>query len=185
MSGISLAKDPYKVSDISSQIEHVRISGDVQSLCDEAAKHIERGIVILWQLHAVTWGRFANEQITLAGGVEVNPLYITELRVFDENAELYLLRSGDEFTGRWRIDGTGEEVQYYIDSFSPLWGTREENVTGSYAVLADRERGLRMEVPVEEEAEQYGLLTRGYIVADENTGQAGYDDHRFVKIDSV
>lgn len=184
MSGISLAKETYELGEISSQIEHVCISGDVQALCDEAAKHIEHGIVILWQLHAVTWGRFANGQITLAGGVKANPLYIRELRIFDENTELHLLHCGDAFTGRWRIDGTGEEVQY-IDSFSPLWGTREENVTGSYAVLADRERGLRMEVPVEEEAEQYGLLTRGYIVADENTGQAGYGDHRFVKIDSV
>lgn len=184
MSGISLAKEPYKVSDISSQIEHVHIAGDVQSLCDEAAKHIEHGVVILWQLHAVTWGQFVSGQITLAGGAEANPLYIRELRVFDENAELHLLHSGDAFTGRWRIDGTGEEVQY-IDSFSPLWGSRESDVAGGYAVLADRERGLRMEVPVEAESEQYGLLTRGYIVADENTGQAGYGDHRFIGIAPV
>ena len=184
MSGRNFAKDPYKLDETSSQIEHVRISDDVRVLCDEAAKHIERGIVILWQLHAVTWGRFTDGRINLAGGADVNPLYIRELRVFDENAELHLLHCGDEFAGRWRIDGTGEEMQY-IDSFSPLWGTREGTVADGYAVLADRERGLRMEVPVEEVSEQYGLLMRGYIIPDASTGQAGYGDHRFVEIASV
>jgi CRISPR-associated protein, TIGR03984 family len=184
MSGISVAKERYNVRETASQIEHMHLLADMQSLCAEISKHIARGIVVLWQLHAVTWGRFADGRITLAGNADVNPIYIREVRVFDENAELHLLRRGDEFTGRWRIDGTGEEMQY-IDSFSPLWGTREGGVADGYAVLADRERGLRMEVPVEAESGQYGLLVRGYIIPDANTGQAGYGDHRFVKIASV
>lgn len=180
MNGIDLAKEPYELRQERSTVTHVRIPADLQALCAEAARHIACGTVILWQLHAVTWGRFEGGAITCAGGAAVEPLYWQELRIFDENAELHLVRRGDALVGRWRLDGEGEETSY-VDNFSPLWGTRE-TITDGYAVLSDSERKLRMEIPVQQAAAYYGLVTRGYIVADAETGQAGYGDYRFVAI---
>ena len=52
-----------------------------------------------------------------------------------------------------------------------------------YVRLRDDGRGLEMIVPCGDiNAEQYGLVTRNYIEADEQTKQAGYTDYRFVRI---
>ena len=136
--------------------------------------------VVLWQMDAVRWGRWQSGQLTMADGEPLEAVYLQEIRVFDEQEELHLVRQGNRFSGRLVQDGAGEACSY-VDSLARLWGERTAAADG-FVQLQDKARKLLLTVPCTEEAACYGLVTRNYIGYAEKTGQAGYTDYRFVKI---
>ena len=139
--------------------------------------------VVVWQVHGITWGRWQNGSLKLAGDAAKKCSLWLELRVFNEEEELHLKKSGDMWLGRWRKDGAGEATEY-VDSISRFWGERVEaaDAPEGYMKLEDAARKLKQILPqAEEHAKYYGLVTRSYI-GYEVTGQAGYADYRYVRI---
>ena len=139
--------------------------------------------VVVWQVHGITWGRWQNGSLKLAGDAAKKCSLWLELRVFNEEEELHLKKSGDLWLGRWRKDGVGEATEY-VDSISRFWGEMVEaaDLPEGYMKLEDAARKLKQILPqAEERAKYYGLVTRSYI-GYEATGQAGYADYRYVRI---
>ncbi len=170
-----------------SVVPDVRIEPTPEALEAELKKHgLLRGLAVVWQMQNVLWGRAEDGRISLSDGGPLTPEYWQELRIFNEDAELHLTRRGGALFGRFRSDAGGEKAFEYIEATSPLWGVRDEDqsgVPGGYVRLRDDGRGLEMIVPCGDvNVEQYGLVTRNYIEADEQTKQAGYTDYRFVRI---
>ncbi len=165
--------------------DHIELSAE--ALEAELKKHgLLRGLAVVWQMQNVLWGRVEDGQLSLSSGGPLSPEYWQELRIFNEGAELHLTRRGGALSGRFRADAGGDQAVEFIETSSPLWGVRDEDqsgVPGGYVRLRDDGRGLEMIVPCGDvNAEQYGLVTRNYIEADEDTKQAGYTDYRFVRI---
>jgi CRISPR-associated protein (TIGR03984 family) len=113
----------------------------------------------------------------------IDPKYVQRLRVFNQDEELLLWRSGDGFKGRCRKDGEGDEVDV-VDAKQVLFGTDARAVgNGGYSEIFE-ERGTRLVLPFEnlqvnEAQKRIALKTRNYI--DYNAAhQATYVDCRFV-----
>ena len=139
--------------------------------------------VVVWQVHGIVWGCWQNGSLKLAGDAAKKCSLWLELRVFNEEEELHLKKSGDLWLGRWRKDGAGEATEY-VDSISRFWGEMVEaaDLPEGYMKLEDAARKLKQILPqAEEHAKYYGLVTRSYI-GYEATGQAGYADYRYVRI---
>ena len=167
---------------------NVHIEPTLEALEAELKKHgLLRGLAVVWQLQNVLWGRVADGVLSLSDGKATTPEYWQELRVFNDAAEIHLIRRGNTLVGRFRSDAGGDKDMEYIDAESPLWGVRDEedgnDVPQGYVRLKDDGRGLRWIVPDDGgDAKQYSLVTRNYIGVDQETKQAGFPDYRFVGI---
>jgi len=117
---------------------------------------------------------------------------IQKLRVFNNNAELFVWRTSlDGHRARLRTDesGTGQGI---VDANQVLFGTEAKPANGNalYSILTEK-RGTEIILPLAglgiKDAEinvQEGRLcihTRSYIGTIEETGQATYEDVRFVE----
>lgn len=169
-------------------IKRVEIENSASTLTETLKKYdLTRGLAVVWQMQAVCWGRIENGQLVIAGGGDLTPEYWQELRLFNDDAELHLVRKGGTLSGRFRSDAGGVEPIRYIDAASPLWGVRDKDqhdVPKGYVRLSDYGRGLEMVVPddIDGTPEQYALITRNYVESDKETKQAGYTDYRFAGI---
>ncbi len=94
---------------------------------------------------------------------------IRKIRVFDENKELYLWRkSVDEFSGRLRHDGEGDEAMYYDTSLL---------VFGDDKQIGRENSGREIELPVDNTG---SVMTRNYLEYNE-IDQIGIIDYRIIK----
>ena len=178
-------EDQMYIQQGSSERLAVSLERNETALCEKLETlGMKEANVVVWQVHGITWGRWQNGSLKLAGDTAKKCSLWLELRVFNEEEELHLKKSGDLWLGRWRKDGAGEATEY-IDSIARFWGKRVESgadVPEGYMKLEDTARKLTQTLPkVEESAKYYGLLTRSYI-GYEATGQAGYMDYRYVRI---
>ena len=178
-------EDQMHIQQGSSEMLRINLARNEAALCEKLAElGMKEASVVLWQVHGITWGRWLDGALHLAGETAKKPALWLELRVFNEEEELHLKKSGDSWRGRWRRDGAGETTEY-IDSIARFWGKRVESaadVPEGYMKLEDTARKLTQTLPkVEESATYYGLVTRSYI-GYEATGQAGYVDYRYVRI---
>ncbi len=150
------------------------------------AQKLERdGNVVVWFDDCIVWGTYRDGEIFLADESALHPPYVQEMRIFNREEELYLRKSRGFFLWRYRKDGDGGEIEY-VDCLSRLWGKaeRKENAPAGYVLLEDRQRKIALTIPAGELcAPYYGLVTRNYIEYDNETGQAGYGDYRFVAIE--
>lgn len=177
-------EDQMYIQQGSSERLAVSLARKEAALCEKLETlGMKEANVVVWQVHGITWGRWQNGSLKLAGDAAKKCSLWLELRVFNEEEELHLKKSGDLWLGRWRKDGAGEATEY-VDSISRFWGERVEaaDAPEGYMKLEDAARKLKQILPkVEESATYYGLVTRSYI-GYEATGQAGYADYRYVRI---
>lgn len=168
----------------SSERRPLSLARSEAALCEKLEElGMKEGAVVVWQVQGIAWGRWQGGSLKLAGDAAKKCSLWLELRVFNEEEELRLKKSGDLWIGRWRRDGAGETTEY-VDSISRFWGERAEaaDAPEGYMELEDAARKLKQILPqVEERAKYYGLVTRSYIGYEE-TGQAGYADYRYVRI---
>ena len=89
---------------------------------------------------------------------------VKELRAFDENKELHLVKQGSSFTGRVRIDNQGESCEIY-DELQLMWGKSincENGITELY-----EDRGIKIQLPVEVcENQRVAVKIRSYISSE-------------------
>lgn len=177
-------EDQMCIQQGSSERLAVSLARKEAALCEKLETlGMKEANVVVWQVHGIVWGCWQNGSLKLAGGVAKNCSLWLELRVFNEEEELHLKKSGDLWLGRWRKDGAGEATEY-VDSISRFWGEMVEaaDLPEGYMKLEDAARKLKQILPqAEEHAKYYGLVTRSYI-GYEATGQAGYADYRYVRI---
>lgn len=177
-------EDQMCIQQGSSERLAVSLARKEAALCEKLETlGMKEANVVVWQVHGITWGRWQNGSLKLAGDAAKKCSLWLELRVFNEEEELHLKKSGDMWLGRWRKDGAGEATEY-VDSISRFWGERVEaaDAPEGYMKLEDAARKLKQILPqAEERAKYYGLVTRSYI-GYEATGQAGYADYRYVRI---
>ena len=177
-------EDQMCIQQGSSERLAVSLERNETALCEKLETlGMKEANVVVWQVHGITWGRWQNGSLKLAGDAAKKCSLWLELRVFNEEEELHLKKSGDLWLGRWRKDGAGEATEY-VDSISRFWGEMVEaaDLPEGYMKLEDAARKLKQILPqAEEHAKYYGLVTRSYI-GYEATGQAGYADYRYVRI---
>lgn len=177
-------EDQMCIQQGSSERLAVSLARKEAALCEKLETlGMKEANVVVWQVHGIAWGCWQNGSLKLAGDVAKNCSLWLELRVFNEEEELHLKKSGDLWLGRWRKDGAGEATEY-VDSISRFWGEMVEaaDLPEGYMKLEDAARKLKQILPqAEEHAKYYGLVTRSYI-GYEATGQAGYADYRYVRI---
>lgn len=177
-------EDQMCIQQGSSERLAVSLARKEAALCEKLeVLGMKEANVVVWQVHGIVWGCWQNGSLKLAGDAAKKCSLWLELRVFNEEEELHLKKSGDLWLGRWRKDGAGEATEY-VDSISRFWGERVEaaDAPEGYMKLEDAARKLKQILPqAEERAKYYGLVTRSYI-GYEATGQAGYADYRYVRI---
>lgn len=89
---------------------------------------------------------------------------VKELRAFDENKELHLVKQGSSFTGRVRIDNQGESCEIY-DELQLMWGKSINCENGMTELYEDR--GIRIQLPVEiRENQRVAVKIRSYISSE-------------------
>lgn len=142
----------------------------------------EPATLAVWSAASVRWAKWDGKEMHFAGEKPEASL-VYELRLFNRDKEIHLVRRGNRFTGRCIIDGEGEPSAY-VDSFSRLWGEKISESHG-FVTSRDKDRKIELTVPCEEKGKYYGLTTRNYVGTNEETGQAGYRDYRFVSIEAA
>lgn len=121
---------------------------------------------------------------------DVNLENLIKLRIFDANTELFVWRTNlGGFKGRLRTDGAGTSTDV-VDARQVIFGTKAEPTGVSYMKLLEK-RGTEIILPLAEIGitdnainDKDGRLcihTRSYIGVIEETGQATYEDVRFVE----
>jgi len=116
--------------------------------------------------------------------------FVQRLRLFNEQEELLIWRSGVDFYGRFRRDGEGNPTEV-VEAYQVLFGTKKENY-GNYTRI-NEDRGTALILPdeweVDEKKKRVAILTRNYIgyTGEENHPTspplATYVDCRFIKFD--
>ena len=165
---------------------------DIKSDGDILENTPENAWFIAYLYHRVVIGRIENKQFVYYKQKEqdVTLSKILKLRVFNDNAELFVWRTNlGGYNARLRKDGTGEE-QGVVDAHQVLFGTKAELIDNTYLKLTE-ERGTEIILPLKElniseedvnnHQERLCIHTRSYIGFIEDTGQATYVDIRFVE----
>ena len=115
---------------------------------------------------------------------------IQKLRVFNRTAELFVWRTKlGKYKGRLKIDETGSE-QEVVDAWQVLFGTEAEMLDKTYSKLKEK-RGTEIILPlndlgidkneINDHTGRLCIHTRSYIGTIEATGQATFEDVRFVE----
>lgn len=86
---------------------------------------------------------------------------IRELRVFGENGEIHVWRTGEEFSWRVREDGVGEKIEY-ADQEQLLWGDKADS-DGLSVVDSGRGNRIVFSVPVTNWNLPVKMTVRNYI----------------------
>ncbi|WP_405746696.1 CRISPR-associated protein Csx19 [Anaerovibrio slackiae] len=190
MSTANIVKYPYKAVSCLTSRKRV-MAGSWQELLTVLAEALpEGGLVTAWLPQQVLWGRYDGKGFTFAKASSLTE-NVLEMRVFSKEAEVYARNRGDNTylvrichdysAGAAAAGAEGMETEY-VDSLSRLWG-ENAGVADGYAVLQDKDRKIRLEIPVDANHCKYGLVTRNYIGYTENN-QAGYVDSRYVAIEN-
>lgn len=101
-----------------------------------------------------------------------------ELRAFNESKELHLVKQGNRFTGRIRIDNEGEDCEVY-DELQLIWGKALKSENGITELYEDR--GIKINLPVEiKENQRAALKIRSYL----SNKKFEFVDFRIMSIES-
>lgn len=149
---------------------------------------------IAYLYHRVVIGRIKNKQFVYYNQEEKDVILskIVKIRIFNEDSELYVWKTGSQgYKARLRTDGKGME-QGIVEARQVLFGTEAKPAKddSEYSVLTEK-RGTEIILPLKQTGIQNNeindrkgricICTHSYIGFIEETGQATYEDVRFVK----
>lgn len=154
------------------------------SALEETMRHFnEDGYVVAYLTYGVYVGRYKNREFEFYEKLELNPDFIIRLRIFNENQELYIWKTGNKLSGRLRIDTDGSSTPV-IDAYQVLWGTDKKELKDGWTRIFE-ERGTELILPffditVDNSKKRLFLKTRNYIDFHSHIYLATYIDCRFV-----
>lgn len=139
--------------------------------------------VVAHFVNCVRLGYYQAEKFTFADGAELEEKYLVQLRIFNEQEELYLQKHGAGYYLQYINDENGENTLPTVDSVSQFFGHNTDKACAAgFAELWEAGRKIRLVLPVDKQADEYALRTRSYVQFDEKTGQAGYAYYRWLDI---
>ena len=178
----------YKIRKTSSK--PVNITEDNDILMNSP----ENGWFIAYLFHRVVIGRIKNGKFeyyqNAKNSNDVTLSNMLKLRVFNKDTELFVWRTNPGgYKARIRTDKVGEK-QGVVDARQVLFGTRAGKLDEKYSILKE-DRGTEIILPlndlgiqvadINKEKGRLCIHTRAYIGIIEDTGQATYEDVRFVE----
>ena len=145
-------------------------------------------LVVVYLDYTVLVGRYKNKGFEFYNNYILDdPKYIQRLRIFNEDEELLLWRSGSGFKGRYRKDGDGDEIDV-VDAEQVLFGTDKtdkEDLGNGFTRIFEK-RGTEIILPFtgldvkdKTEGKRVFIQIRNYINYNK-ASQATYIDCRFV-----
>lgn len=168
-----------------SKLESVKIEANLEAVTEKIKENFgKKAIIVTWQFNCVKWGQYQAGEILFSDNEEWNINLCHEVRIFDEGKELHLMKDGKMLVGRLVVDGIGKNVSY-VDSIAPMWGYATESEKG-FTRLQDEPRKLEMTVPANiVKGKRCGLVTRNYVVSDDESGLSGYGDYRYLGLQEL
>jgi len=188
---------------LKSSFDPVTIKDD-QDILDNAA---ENAWFIAYLYHRVVIGRITDGKFDYYPDEkipnDVTLSNILKLRVFNEDAELFVWKTSlGEYKARLRKDENvkiidpddvtnqpwfAPDQQHAVEARQVLFGTKAEQHATGYSKLTE-DRGTEIILPminlrVDKKDHRMCIKTRSYIGYIEETGQATYEDVRFVKFE--
>ena len=190
--------DIYEIKTIYSKVERKDMDNELNNdAFIQKIKDVGKGYIVCWLDYAILFGIVQNGEIKFYNNESPDfNRYLQKLRIFNENEELYLWRSGNKLKYRYRKDGVsegeGNEVEY-IDADQVMYGSKFE-VKDDFIEVSEK-RGIRYIVPkgfigdnliddINNNKKRLVLHTRNYIGYNK-IGQAGFVDSRFFKISVI
>lgn len=170
------------------------------NIYDKIKEHFNsrKALTFVIMHHGICLGSFNEEgNFIMPASLPLQPEYLRSVRVFDQDSECYVWKSSmdDKNLFRLRIrqdeeDKTGESE--VIEARQLLWGTRLDDCPEDkdWKILKE-DRGIELRInnsliPSDtkiNKEDRLWLITRNYI-GYTPVGQAGYEDCRFVGIES-
>lgn len=142
-------------------------------------------VAMVHAMNTLLIGIFNKGSFQFPNGESLDEKYILQLRLFNEKEEIKLIKDKFGYLVSHIKEGIGDSVEA-VDSLSPFIGKRlKEIMKDGFVTLFESGRKIRLVIPVDIQAEQYGLVTRSYITYNDETGQASYGFHRYVAIQSI
>jgi CRISPR-associated protein (TIGR03984 family) len=146
------------------------------------SEHIKiNSFVVAYMDYTVLAGRYENAKFIFYKGETLEQKYLQRIRVFNKTEELLIWRTGNEFKGRLRIDGDGENTDA-VEAHQVLFGTDKKSL-GDFTEIYEA-RGTKIILPfsdliIDNKRKRIFIKTRNYIDYNE-IHQATYVDTRFV-----
>jgi CRISPR-associated protein (TIGR03984 family) len=167
------------------------VIGDSSEILNKIKAEFTEAKAVCWMHYGLFFCKIKSGHLILdKEHIENFNKHLMRLRVFAEDKELHIWRSGSSLLSRMRDDKAGEKKIPYLDSDLILWGTRasfdpETNIT---TVSEDRGTSFKMpffdrEIKLDNKhvIKRIILRTRNYLCFNK-LGQAGYVDCRFMDI---
>jgi CRISPR-associated protein (TIGR03984 family) len=188
----------YEIKTIYSKVEQKDLDNELNNdAFIQKIKDVGKGYIVCWHDYAVLFGTVQNGEIKFYNNESPDlNRYLQKLRIFNENKELYIWKSGGKLKYRYREDVVSDEngeIVEYIDADQVMYGSKFED-KGNFIEVSEK-RGIRYIVPKEfignnliddinNNKKRLILHTRNYIGYNE-IGQAGFVDSRFLKISVI
>jgi CRISPR-associated protein (TIGR03984 family) len=148
----------------------------------EQLPHFNGATVACWLFDDLVFGVVKNNVLEMFHGKVIADEDIIELRIFNENTELYVRKTKDGLKSRIRKDAEGTDTEV-VDADMVTWGTDGE-VKGGFTHLWE-DRGTQITIPGDfssvSPSKRVRIQIRNYIGYNTEIGQATYVDARFVK----
>lgn len=164
--------DPiYKIEKCKATVTPIPSVSHLEEMLIEQAQVHDLHYLLAFALDGLFWGRFDGQTWhTKSASTSWNEQNLQEVRIFGENGEVHLWRSGEGWIGRKIIDGTGDDFKEMIDDQQILWGDTVEKHEDGFTLLADGQQGLRHWLPMtisESQLPHLRLSVRHYLAKDE------------------
>ena len=165
---------------------------DWSSIVNGIIKNIGKdAVIICWLFDKLISGKIEGDNVVFSDEKEktIDDLSkITELRAFNDNAELRIWKSQGMLKGRIRKDDEGDAVEV-VDAELVLWGTKAEKVDDSFSKLTE-DRGTELilsksiiDMDQVNKGKRMIATVRHYIdYIGDDKAQASYVDYRFKEI---
>lgn len=142
----------------------------------------DRYYVATWLVNEFKLGYYELGQFIFADASLVDEKFLLELRIFNEQQELHVVRKGTGLHVSIITDNK-EGNTLTVDSSSQIFGKRvEADLPEGFVRLEEPGRKICFTIPATQKADKYYLKTRSYVEMNEKTGQAGFGFSRWVGI---
>lgn len=171
---ISTIKSSY-VSDFN--IDFFNIKTRIKEIFNEDTAYI-----LLKESNEVSVGLYKNKDFIFKNEVLQNKDLFIDMRIFNNEKELYIWKSKYDFKNRIRIDNEGKEYDFYDEELL-LWGNKIKN-DGIFMEL-EEEKIKKYYIPINENVtndNEGKLVVRNYIGCSGEDGMAIIEDFRLLDI---
>jgi CRISPR-associated protein (TIGR03984 family) len=150
---------------------------------DISKKITNDSFVLAFLVNEVLIGKFRAGKIVFPLGKKLEAKYLQKLRIFNNDEELFIWKSGEKLKSRYRKDSEGEDT-ISIDAFQVLFGTETENTIDGTIIKEDRGTSIELLLKVDamnadKPADRVKIHTRNYLEL-RSDGQYQYIDSRLI-----